>query len=119
MSRSVDAAPTTTRAAPQEQKVNETKRSEERIEEISRGTGIDGQQLLAPGTETARNAALMSAAPKSTDNTAGTATPAVSQEQSADMKEALLKTQELLGKSNELLGKSNGTCNNSCHCAIA
>ena len=50
---------------------------------------------------------------KDTDGAAGTATPAaVSHEQNADVKEALLNAQELLGK-------SNGTCNNSCHCAIA
>ena len=58
----------------------------------------------------AQGAKPLPRAPKDTDGAADTS--AVSQEQNADVKEALLNAQELLGK-------SNGTCNNSCHCAIA
>jgi hypothetical protein len=50
------------------------------------------------------------------DNRAATTTQPSSQEQSADVKEALMNAQELLAKAN---GSNSGTCNNSCHCAVA
>ena len=48
------------------------------------------------------------------DNRAATTTQPSSQEQSADVKEALMNAQELLAKAN------GGTCSgNSCHCVVA
>ena len=79
-----------------------------RVKDLQRSMQSPDEQTAvasrAPGSELLRT-------PKDIDG-AGTETPAVSQEQNADVKEALLNAQELLGK-------SNGTCNNSCHCAIA
>ena len=52
---------------------------------------------------------------KNTDGAADT-TPASSQEQNADVKEALMNAQELLAKAN---GGNSGTCSGSCNCVIA
>ena len=52
--------------------------------------------------------------PDSLNDRAATTTLTSSQEQSADVKEALMNAQELLAKAN------GGTCSgNSCHCAVA
>jgi hypothetical protein len=81
-----------------------------RVKDLQRSMQSPDEQTAVASR--AQGAEPLPRAPKDADGAAGTATPAVSQEQNADVKEALLNAQELLGK-------SNGTCNNSCHCAIA
>ena len=54
--------------------------------------------------------------PDSLNDRAATTTLTSSQEQSADVKEALMNAQELLAKAN---GGNSGTCSGSCNCVVA
>ena len=87
-----------------------TPKNSEQTGENSSRKGFEGERSLAPGpvAQGARTAALTAALPSTSDGATPTTTQPAPQEQIIN--EALVKA----------LAKANGgTCNNSCHCAIA